>query len=102
MLGSEQFPPGCGSGVACLPIPREDAPALVLHVRLFGSPRLIDSGGRWRPPQQEGGPRMRTARLSRLLFSLLPLVTVLLVVRGQAAGDSPLIAAAKNGDVATV
>jgi ankyrin repeat protein len=45
---------------------------------------------------------MRTARSSKWLLSLLPLVTVLLVVRGQAAGDSPLIAAAKGGDVAAV
>jgi len=45
---------------------------------------------------------MRTARHSRWLLSLLPLVTVLLVVRGQAAGDSPLVAAVKSGDAAAV
>jgi ankyrin repeat protein len=44
---------------------------------------------------------MRTGRTSWLL-ALLPLVTVLLVVRGQAASDNPLVAAARNGDAATV
>jgi hypothetical protein len=38
---------------------------------------------------------MRTGRTSWLL-ALLPLVTVLLVVRGQAASDNPLVAAARN------
>jgi len=42
---------------------------------------------------------MRTVRSSRWLLSLLPLVTVLLVIRGQAATESPLVVAAKNGDL---
>jgi uncharacterized protein len=45
---------------------------------------------------------MRTARSSKWLLSLLPLVAVLLVIRGQAAADSPLIVAAKNGDLVGV
>jgi len=45
---------------------------------------------------------MRTARSSKWLLSLLPLVMVLLVVRGQAATDAPIVAAAKSGDLATV
>jgi ankyrin repeat protein len=45
---------------------------------------------------------MRTARSLKWLLSLLPLVMVLLVVRGQAAGESPIVAAAKSGDLATV
>ena len=45
---------------------------------------------------------MRTVRSSRWLLSLLPLVTVLLVIRGQAASDSALIVAARNGDLAGV
>ena len=39
---------------------------------------------------------MRTARSLKWLLSLLPLVTVLLVVRGQAASDNPLVAAART------
>jgi uncharacterized protein len=45
---------------------------------------------------------MRTARSSKWLLSLLPLITVLLVIRGQAAADSALIVAARNGDVVGV
>jgi ankyrin repeat protein len=45
---------------------------------------------------------MRTARSLKWLLSLLPLVTVLLVVRGQAASDSPLLVAARNGDLVGV
>jgi ankyrin repeat protein len=45
---------------------------------------------------------MRTARSLKWLLSLLPLVTVLLVVRGQAATDSPLLVAARNGDLGGV
>jgi hypothetical protein len=45
---------------------------------------------------------MRTVRSSRWLLSLLPLVTVLLVIRGQAASDGALIVAARNGDLAGV
>ena len=45
---------------------------------------------------------MRTARSLKWLLSLLPLVMVLLVVRGQAATDSPLVVAAKNGDIVGV
>jgi uncharacterized protein len=45
---------------------------------------------------------MRTARSLKWLLSLLPLVMVLLVVRGQAATDSPLVVAAKNGDLVAV
>lgn len=45
---------------------------------------------------------MRTVRSSRWLFALLPLVTVFLVIRGQAAADGPLVVAAKNGDIAAV
>jgi ankyrin repeat protein len=45
---------------------------------------------------------MRTARSLKWLLSLLPLITVLLVVRGQAATDNAIVAAAKSGDLATV
>ena len=45
---------------------------------------------------------MRTARFLKWLLSLLPLVMVLLVVRGQAAADSPLVVAARNGDLVGV
>ena len=45
---------------------------------------------------------MRTARSLKWLLSLLPLVTVLLVVQGQAATDNALVTAAKSGDIATV
>jgi ankyrin repeat protein len=45
---------------------------------------------------------MRTARSFKWLLSLLPLITVLLVVRGQAATDSPLVIAARNGDIVGV
>jgi ankyrin repeat protein len=46
---------------------------------------------------------MRTQRISRwLLFSMLSLVTVLPAVRGQAASDTPLVAAARDGDLQTV
>ncbi|HZI79378.1 MAG TPA: ankyrin repeat domain-containing protein [Vicinamibacterales bacterium] len=45
---------------------------------------------------------MRTARSLKWLLSMLPLVTVLLVIQGQAATDSPLVAAAKSGDLVSV
>jgi ankyrin repeat protein len=45
---------------------------------------------------------MRTARSLKWLLSLLPLVTVLFVIQGQAAADNPLVTAAKSGDIATV
>jgi ankyrin repeat protein len=46
---------------------------------------------------------MRTRETSRsLLIYLLAFVTVFAVVRGQAAGDNPLIAAAKDGDLPAV
>ncbi len=46
---------------------------------------------------------MRTRRTSSwLLISLLSFVTIFAAVRGQAAGDSPLIAAAKDGDLQAV
>jgi uncharacterized protein len=45
---------------------------------------------------------MRTARSLKWLLSLLPLVMVLLVVRGQAAADSALVVAARNGDLVGV
>jgi ankyrin repeat protein len=46
---------------------------------------------------------MRTQRTVRwLLISLLSLVVVLPAIRGQAAGDNPLVTAAKNGDVQSV
>jgi len=45
---------------------------------------------------------MRTARSAKWLLALLPLVTVFLVIRGQAATDGPLLVAARNGDLAGV
>jgi cytohesin len=46
---------------------------------------------------------MRTRRTSvSLLFSLLTFVVIFAAVRGHAAGDSPLIAAAKDGDLTAV
>jgi len=45
---------------------------------------------------------MRTARSLKWLLSLLPLVIVLLVARGQAATDPALVTAAKDGDIASV
>jgi uncharacterized protein len=46
---------------------------------------------------------MRTRRTSLwLLTSMLALIIVLPVMRGQAAGDPPLVAAAKNDDLAAV
>ena len=45
---------------------------------------------------------MRTVSSSRWLLALLPLVTVFLVIRGQAATDSPIVVAARNGDIAGV
>jgi ankyrin repeat protein len=45
---------------------------------------------------------MRTARSLKWLLSLLPLITVLFVVHGQAATDPALVTAAKDGDIATV
>jgi ankyrin repeat protein len=45
---------------------------------------------------------MRTARSFKWLLSLLPLVTVLFVVHGQAATDNAIVAAARSGDTATV
>ena len=46
---------------------------------------------------------MRTRRIYRwLLTSLLPLVILLPAVGGQAAGDPPLVAAARNDDLPTV
>jgi ankyrin repeat protein len=46
---------------------------------------------------------MRTQRTVRwLLISLLSLVVVFPAIRGQAAGDNPLVTAAKNGDVQSV
>ena len=45
---------------------------------------------------------MRTARSPKWLLSLLPLVIVLFVVRGQAATDPALVTAAKDGDITSV
>ena len=46
---------------------------------------------------------MRTQRTSRwLLISLLSLAVVLPAMRGQAAGDNPLVAAARDGDLQAV
>jgi uncharacterized protein len=46
---------------------------------------------------------MRTQRISRWLpITLLALVAVLPALRGQAAGDSPLVAAARDGDIKDV
>jgi ankyrin repeat protein len=46
------------------------------------------------------GAKMCTQRISKwLLLALLAVVTVLLAVRGQAAGDAPLVTAARDGDL---
>src|SRR6187431_2488182 len=70
--------------------------------RVTGRPvvRLTYRGGP--NASREGGPGMRTARSAKWLLALLPLVTVFLVIRGQAATDGPLLVAARNGDLAGV